>query len=60
MDNPAGAVKVPPAAPVVISVVVPVAQKVPPLRVAVGDALTVTTVAAEEAEHPATLVTVTE
>ena len=41
--NPAGnAENVPPAAPVVVSVVVPVAQNVPPLTVAVGDALTVT------------------
>ena len=34
--------KVPPVAPVVVRVVVPVAQKVPPLTVAVGDALMVT------------------
>ena len=41
--NPAGnALKVPPVAPVVVNVVVPVAQKVPPLTVAVGDTLTVT------------------
>ena len=41
--RPAGvAVKVPPVAPVVVNVVVPVAQKVPPLTVAVGDALIVT------------------
>ena len=41
--RPAGAAEnVPPVAPVVVSVVVPVAQKVPPLTVAVGDALTVT------------------
>ena len=41
--RPAGdAVKVPPVAPVVLNVVVPVAQKVPPLTVAVGLALTVT------------------
>ena len=41
--NPAGdAENVPPVAPVVVSVVVPVAQKVPPLTVAVGDELTVT------------------
>ena len=33
---------VPAVAPVVVRVVVPVAQKVPPLTVAVGDALTVT------------------
>ena len=33
---------VPPVAPVVVSVVVPVAQKAPPLTVAVGDAVTVT------------------
>ena len=40
--NPAGALKVPPVAPVVVNVVVPVAQKVPPLTVAVGVVLTVT------------------
>ena len=40
--RPAGALNVPPVAPVVVNVVVPVAQKVPPLTVAVGDALTVT------------------
>ena len=41
--NPAGAeLKVPPVAPVGVNVVVPVAQKVPPLTVAVGDALTIT------------------
>ena len=41
--SPAGdALNVPPVAPVVVSVVVPVAQKVPPLTVAVGDGLTVT------------------
>ena len=40
--NPAGALNVPPAAPVVVNVVVPVAQNVPPLTVAVGLALTVT------------------
>ena len=40
--NPAGALKVPPVAPVVANVVVHVAQKVPPLTVAVGDELTVT------------------
>ncbi len=40
--SPAGALKVPPVAPVVVSVVVPVAQKVPPLTVAVGAELTVT------------------
>ena len=40
--NPAGALKVPPVAPVVVNVVVPVAQNVPPLTVAVGLALTVT------------------
>ena len=40
--NPAGdALNVPPVAPVVVNVVVPVAQKVPPLTVAVGLALTV-------------------
>ena len=33
---------VPPVAPVVVRVVEPVAQKVPPLTVAVGDELTVT------------------
>ena len=43
MLSPAGdALKVPPLAPVVVNVVVPVAQKVPPLTVAVGLALTVT------------------
>ena len=43
ITSPAGAaVNVPPVAPVVVSVVVPVAQNVPPLTVAVGDALTVT------------------
>ena len=42
ITSPAGAEKVPPVAPVVVSVVVPVAQKVPPLTVAVGDELTVT------------------
>ena len=43
MLSPAGdALKVPPLAPVVANVVVPVAQKVPPLTVAVGFALTVT------------------
>ncbi len=42
MFSPAGALKVPPVAPVVASVVVPVAQKVPPLTVAVGAELTVT------------------
>src|SRR5258705_11857288 len=36
------ALNVSPVAPVVVSVVVAVAQKVPPLNVAVGDALTVT------------------
>ena len=41
--SPAGsALNVPPVAPVVVRVVVPVAQKVPPLTVAVGDELTVT------------------
>ena len=43
MLSPAGvALNVPPVAPVVVSVVVPVAQKVPPLTVAVGDEFTVT------------------
>ena len=43
MFNPAGdAENVPPVAPVVVNVVVPVAQNVPPLTVAVGDWLTVT------------------
>ena len=43
ITRPAGnAENAPPVAPVVINVVVPVAQKVPPLTVAVGDALTVT------------------
>ena len=40
--NPAVELNVPPVAPVVVNVVVPVAQKVPPLTVAVGDELTVT------------------
>src|SRR5258705_14007684 len=45
--SPAGsALNVPPVAPVVVSVVVAVAQKVPPLTVAVGDALTVTVLVA--------------
>jgi hypothetical protein len=43
IESPAGAAEnVPPVAPVVVSVVVPVAQNVPPLTVAVGDELTVT------------------
>ena len=43
MLSPAGvALKVPPVAPVVVRVVVPVAQKVPPLTVAVGVELIVT------------------
>ena len=43
ITRPAGnAENVPPVAPVVVSVVVPVAQNVPPLTVAVGDELTVT------------------
>ena len=43
ITRPAGdAENVPPVAPVVVNVVVPVAQKVPPLTVAVGDELTVT------------------
>jgi hypothetical protein len=43
MLRPAGnALKVPPVAPVVTNVVVPVVQNVPPLTVAVGLALTVT------------------
>ena len=42
MLKPADALNVPPVAPVVDNVVVPVAQKVPPLTVAVGLALTVT------------------
>ena len=43
MTRPEGnAENVPPVAPVVVRVVVPVAQKVPPLTVAVGEALTVT------------------
>ena len=40
--RPAGALKFPPVAPVVVIVVVPDAQNVPPLTVAVGDELTVT------------------
>ena len=43
MVSPAGvALNVPPVAPVVVSVVVPVAQKVPPLTVAVGHEFTAT------------------
>ena len=43
MLKPAGnALKVPPVAPVVVNVVVPVAQNVPPLTVAVGLEFTVT------------------
>ena len=43
IESPAGAAEnVPPVAPVVVRVVVPVAQKVPPLTVAVGEELTVT------------------
>ena len=43
ITRPAGnALKVPPVAPVVMSVAVPVAQKVPPLTVAVGEELTIT------------------
>ena len=42
MISPAGALKLPPVAPVVESVVVPAAQNVPPLTEAVGDELTVT------------------
>ena len=42
ITSPAGAENVPPVAPVVVSVAVPVAQNVPPLTVAVGDELTVT------------------
>ena len=41
-NPPGNALKVPPVAPVVVNVVVPVAQKVPPLTVAVGVELTVT------------------
>ena len=47
MFNPAGdAENVPPVAPVVVNVVVPVAQKVPPLTVAVGKEFTVTVLVA--------------
>ena len=47
IESPAGnAEKVPPVAPVVVRVVVPVAQKVPPLTVAVGCKLTVTVLVA--------------
>ena len=47
MLSPAGvALKVPPEAPVVVRVVVPVAQKVPPLTVAVGVELIVTVLVA--------------
>ena len=42
ITSPAGAENVPPVAPVVVIVVVPVAQNVPPLTVAVSDELTVT------------------
>ena len=42
MINPDDALKVPPVAPVVVSVIVPAAQNVPPLTVAVGDELMVT------------------
>ena len=42
ITSPAGAENVPPVAPVVVIVVVPVAQNVPPLTVAVGCELTVT------------------
>ena len=43
ITRPAGAaLKVPPVAPVVVRVVEPVAQNVPPLTVAVGVELTVT------------------
>ena len=42
ITSPAVEENVPPVAPVVVSVVVPVAQNVPPLTVAVGDELTVT------------------
>ena len=43
ITSPAGdAVNAPPVAPVVVSVVVPVAQNVPPLTVAVGCELIVT------------------
>ena len=41
ITTPAAAENVPPVAPVVVSVVVPVAHNVPPLTVAVGDELTV-------------------
>ena len=47
MFSPAGAPKLPPVAPVVVIVVVPDAQKVPPLTVAVGDELTVTVLVAD-------------
>ena len=46
ITRPAVEENVPPVAPVVVSVVVPVAQKVPPLTVAVGDELTVTVLVA--------------
>ncbi len=42
ITSPAGAANVPPVAPVVVNVVVPVAQNVPPLTVAVGCELIVT------------------
>jgi hypothetical protein len=46
ITSPAGAENVPPVAPVVVSVVVPVAQNVPPLTVAVGCELIVTVLVA--------------
>jgi len=46
MTSPGVELKVPPVAPVVVSVVVPVAQKVPPLTVAVGVELIVTVLVA--------------
>ena len=46
ITSPAGAENVPPVAPVVVIVVVPVAQNVPPLTVAVGCELTVTVLVA--------------
>ena len=46
MTRPGVELKVPPEAPVVVRVVVPVAQKVPPLTVAVGVELIVTVLVA--------------
>ena len=47
ITRPGVELKVPPVAPVVVRVVVPVAQKVPPLTVAVGVELIVTVLVAD-------------